>query len=457
MPDAMPPPATLPAMPVAATERITALDATRGAAVLGILLMNIWAFAGPQGFFDYPVAVADWGGAPVATWAVVHTLFEGSQRALFSLLFGAGMLLMVGHLERSAPGVRPGRIYYRRVGWLIVIGLVDAFVLLWPADILFTYGLCGLVLYPFRRLRPAALVAIALAVMALNAGLRVADLREAEALQATYAEVQGRDAATLPPDEAKAVEAWERIESRARPDLRSPQVQESLRVTAEGPLGEFFLERARTSLILQTVVALNAWLLDALAMMFLGMAAVRAGLFTAGASGRTLALLVVAGYGLGLPLSLAETLALLRTDFDPIIDRQYLVVYDLRRLGMAAGHLGVILWIARQPRWQALTARVAAVGRMALSNYLAHSVLGAFIFYAIGLGLYGRFTGLYLYGVVALVWALQLAWSPWWLARYRFGPAEWLWRSMTYRQRQPFRRAAPVAMAASAGTSGTAP
>jgi uncharacterized protein len=441
MPDATPPSATQPAVPVAASERILSLDATRGAAVLGILLMNIWAFAGPQGFFDYPVAVADWGGAPVVTWAIVHTLFEGSQRALFSLLFGAGMLLMVGHLERSAPDASPGRIYYRRVGWLIVIGLVDAFVLLWPADILVTYGLCGLVLYPFRRLRPAWLVAIAVAIMALNAGLRVADLQEGRALQATYAEVQGRDAATLSPAETEAVAAWERIQARARPDLSSPQVQESLRVTAEGPLGAFFTERARTSLILQTVVALNAWLLDALAVMFLGMAALRAGLLTGGASGRTLALLVVAGYGIGLPLSLAETLALLRTDFDPIVDKQYLVVYDLRRLGVAAGHLGVLLWITRQPRWRAVTTRVAAVGRMALSNYLAQSVLCGLIFYAVGLGLYGRFTGFYLYLVVALVWTLQLAWSPWWLARYRFGPAEWVWRSLTYGRRQPFRRA----------------
>lgn len=463
MPDAMPPPATpsasLPAVPVAAAERIVALDATRGAAVLGILLMNIWAFAGPQGFFDYPVAVAGWPGAPVVTWAVVHTLFEGSQRALFSLLFGAGMLLMVGHLERSAPGVPPGRVYYRRVGWLIVFGLVDAFVLLWPADILVTYGLCGLVLYPFRRLRPALLVAIAVAIMVLNAGLRVADLEESRALQATYTQVQGRDVATLSPDEAAAVAAWQRILARSRPDLASPTFRESLRVTAEGPFGAFVAERLRSSLILQTVVALNAWLLDALAVMFLGMAALRAGLLTGGATGRTLAVLVVAGYGIGLPLSLAETLALLRTDFDPIVDKQYLVVYDLRRLAMAAGHLGVLLWLARQPRWQGVTNRVAAVGRMALSNYLAQSVLCGFIFYAVGLGLYGRFTGFYLYGVVALVWALQLAWSPWWLARYRFGPAEWLWRSLTYRKRQPFRRApaSPVAMAASAGNSGTGP
>jgi uncharacterized protein len=150
--------------------------------------------------------------------------------------------------------------------------------------------------------------------------------------------------------------------------------------------------------------------------------------------------MIGAGYGLGLPLSLGETLALLGSDFDPLVDRQYLVVYDLRRVAMAAGHLGVILMVVRVAPAAPLVRRLAAVGRMALSNYLAQSILCGLIFYAVGLGLYGRFTGAYLYVVVALVWALQLAWSPWWLARYRFGPAEWLWRSLTYRRRQPLAR-----------------
>ncbi len=434
MPDVVP-------APVAAAERIAALDVTRGAAVLGILLMNIWAFAGPQGFFDYPLAVADWPGAPVATWALVHTLFEGSQRALFSLLFGAGMLLMVEHLERSAPGVSPARVYYRRVGWLIVFGLFDAFVLLWPADILLSYALCGLVLYPFRRLRPPALLAIALAIMGVNAGLRVADVAEGRQLQATYERVSGQDPATLAPDELEAVKEWTKVLDRARPNLQSYELQESLRVMSEGPLAAFWVERLRTSLILQTVVALNAWLLDALAVMFLGMAALRSGLLTGAVSTRTLWVMIGAGYGLGLPLSLGETLALLGSDFDPLVDRQYLVVYDLRRVAVAAGHLGVILMVVRTAPAAPLVRRLAAVGRMALSNYLAQSVLCGLIFYAVGLGLYGRFTGAYLYVVVALVWALQLAWSPWWLARYRFGPAEWLWRSLTYRRRQPLARA----------------
>jgi uncharacterized protein len=432
---------TASAAPVGDAERIQSLDFTRGAAVLGILLMNIWAFAGPQAAFDYPRAVADLGGAPVATWFVIHTLFEGSQRGLFSLLFGAGMLLLVGHLEAGGPAVRPARVYYRRVGLLILIGLIDAFALLWPADILVTYGTCGLLLYPFRRLGAPALVGMALLVMTVNAGVRVADLAEArEGARAAQAVRSLGPGVTVPPEIEASAAKWEKSLARARPDLRRPEARASLQATAAGSLAELWKERARTSLILQTVVALNAWVLDSLAVMFLGMAALRAGLLTRPVATRTLAWLVIAGYGVGLPLSLAETYALLGSDFDPLVHRRFLLVYDARRLGMAAGHLGVLLWYFQRPGGAWLKARLAAVGRMALSNYLGQSLVCGLVFYSVGLGLYGRYTGWHLYVVVALVWALLLAWSPWCLARYRFGPAEWAWRSLTYGRVQPFRR-----------------
>ena len=120
------------ATPLSAADRIQALDTTRGFAVLGILLMNIWSFAGPQSIYDYPVAATDWGGAPLQTWALMHTLFEGSQRALFSMLFGAGMLLMVNRLDERASGGSSARIYYRRLGFLM---LFQSF-----AEVLYTYS-----------------------------------------------------------------------------------------------------------------------------------------------------------------------------------------------------------------------------------------------------------------------------------------------------------------------------
>jgi uncharacterized protein len=149
--------------------------------------------------------------------------------------------------------------------------------------------------------------------------------------------------------------------------------------------------------------------------------------------------MVVFGYGIGLPLAIWETSTLIITDFDPLLKARHLLHYDVRRIAVALGHLGVILSLCRALPTGRVLAKIAAVGRMALSNYLGQSILGGLIFYSIGLGLYGQFTGYYLYLVVALIWAVQIAFSNWWLARFRFGPFEWLWRSMTYARRQPWR------------------
>lgn len=458
-------PAPRPAAPATKAERIQALDATRGFAVLGILLMNIWSFAGPHEISTYPPIAASWGGAPLQTWAIAQTLFEGSQRALFSMLFGAGMLLLVGRLEAGAANTPVARIYYRRLWLLMGFGLFDAFVLMWAADILIIYALCGLLLYPLRRLGTRSLVVCAVIVFAIPATLRTLDWQESTALQAEYAAWQaGPDARSLddampndvtpndmtpddstpgdatPEDATPArIKAWEAKLKRARPDLTAPDVQESIRINREGALGEFIVERVRVSLILQIFVGLKSWFFDALGAMLLGMALFRSGMLTLRAPISSYVGLAVAGYCIGLPIAAWETAALIAADFDPLLKARNLIHYDLRRIAVALGHLGAILLLCRALPASGIVRRIAAVGRMALSNYLGQSILGLLIFSTIGFGWYGRFTGYYLYIVVAGVWAIQIFFSNWWLARFRFGPFEWIWRSLTYRKRQPMR------------------
>lgn len=427
--------------PVSASERIQALDTTRGFAVLGILLMNIWSFAGPHEISEYPISAIDWGGAPLQTWAVMHTLFEGSQRALFSMLFGAGMLLMVTRLQKSAPGAPIGRIYYRRIFLLMVFGLFDAFVLLWPADILLIYGLCGLVLYPLRRLGARPLLLLVIVVFAIPATLRTLDWRESIPIQRQYRQLQTDSAAAqLDETTAEKMKAWAAREQRAHPDLSAPKIRESIRINSSGELGEFVVERLKTSLILQIVVGLKSWVLDALGAMLLGMALFRAGVLTLQAPRSTYVWLVVLGYGIGLPLAAWETSAMIAADFDPLLKLRNLIHYDVRRLAVGLGHLGAILLFCRTWPGSMVAKRLAAVGRMALSNYLGQSILGGLIFYTVGFGLYGRFTGYYLYVVVAGIWVVEILFSNWWLSRYRFGPFEWVWRSLTYGKRQALRR-----------------
>jgi len=428
--------------PVSVAERIDALDTTRGFAVLGILLMNIWSFAGPQAIHDYPLIATDWGGAPLQTWAVTQILFEGSQRALFSMLFGAGMLLMVTRLQASSPAAPIGRIYYRRIFLLMAFGLFDAFVLLWPADILLIYGLCGLFLYPLRRMSARTLLLFAIIVFALHAAIRVSGWQEAIIIQQEYIAMQAGPVAAEQLDEATAarMEAWEKKMERAHPDLADPKIQESIRINSRGSFDEYFINGVKTSLILQIFVGLKSWFLDALGTMLLGMALFRAGVLTLQARRSTYLMLAVIGYGIGFPLAAWETSSMITADFDPILKARNLIHYDVRRIAVGLGHLGAILLFCQVFPGSWVAKRIAAVGRMALSNYLGQSILGALIFSTIGLGLYGQFTGYYLYFFVAGIWAVQIAFSNWWLARYRFGPFEWVWRSLTYRKRQTLRR-----------------
>jgi uncharacterized protein len=131
---------------------------------------------------------------------------------------------------------------------------------------------------------------------------------------------------------------------------------------------------------------------------------------------------------------------LIGSDFDPVLKARNLVHYDFRRMAVGLGHLGLILLFCRNYPHSWLATRIAAVGRMALSNYLGQSILCGLLFYTVGFGLYGQFTGYYLYLVTAGVWIVQIAFSNWWLERHHFGPFEWAWKSLTYRQRQPLRR-----------------
>jgi len=170
------------------------------------------------------------------------------------------------------------------------------------------------------------------------------------------------------------------------------------------------------------------------------MALYRLGVLTGAASTRTYLLMVLIGYGLGLAVNLYETSTLERAGFavDALI-RSYLT-YDLGRAPMTLGHIGLIALLCRVSALRAVTRTLAAAGQMALTNYLAQSIICLFVFTGAGFALFGELERYQLYYVVAAIWMTQLVWSPLWLARFRFGPAEWLWRSLTYWRKQPLLR-----------------
>lgn len=429
--------------PVSAAERIQTVDLVRGMALLGILMMNIPGF----GYLDTGMAavVKDTGSRDFFAYAFVGTAFEGTMRALFSMLFGAGMVLFATNKPEAGDGPAVVEYYYRRLLWLVLFGLFDAYILHWRGDILFMYGLMGMLLYPFRKLKPIWLIGLAVACMVTGVFKNESwqgNLRESRAgyLQAVKLEKEGKKpSARLMEQKA----SWERVEARTKPD---PKADAKTLKEMRGNYASVF-----THLMPQNAggevwyVYHGAW--DMLGMMFLGMALLGLGFFSNKLPTDTYKTILLLGYGIGLPISWFYMQYTAEMYLDPAaaVDTYRLspnVIYDLRRGLLALGHASLLLLVFRSQWVPWLMKSLTAVGQMAFTNYLSHSIICSLFFHGYGFGNYGKLAYYQLYYVVAAVWVFQLIVSPIWLTYFRFGPFEWLWRSLTYWSPQPMRRVA---------------
>ena len=400
--------------PVAETGRIDAIDVLRGFALLGILVMNIQSFAMPQAAYFNPTAYGDLEGANLHVWLVGRMFADQKFMTIFSMLFGAGIVLMA---ERAEVRGGAGRVHYRRMGWLLVIGLLHAH-LLWFGDILFTYAVCGMAVYPLRRLSPGRLIALGTALLAVTSVLTVA-----AGLSLPYWPEDARAALTD--------EGW-------RPPPAA--IEAELAVYRGGWLAQL-PARSSAAFGFQTFILAFWAFWRAGGLMLIGMALFKRGVFSAQRSPRFYAGLIAAAVLAGLPLQ-AYGLAL---DFARgwqvwsfFIGLQF---NYWPSIAVSLGYVGAVMLACRTPSLRGLTRPFAAVGQTALTNYLLQTVLCTTIFYGHGLGLFGSVDRAGQMGVAAGIWALQLAASPLWLRRFRFGPVEWAWRSLTYGERQPLRRA----------------
>jgi uncharacterized protein len=409
--------------PVTSAERIVTLDTIRGVALFGILLVNITAFGLPAAYVD-PSNSGGSEGASLYAWLATQLFFEGTQRSLFALLFGAGVILLTSRMEARGAGIEVADIYYRRNIWLVVFGIVHAYVLLWDGEILFQYGIVALFLFPLRRALPRTLVALGAGALLISFAWLLAD----------YVEIRDLAAAS---EEAWAIDAWEDELEDAKPD------EEQLREAIDERIGSYWtFMKANAS----QVAEMQSWdfyrytFLDVFAMMVFGMALFKLGLLTERLPLKIYWLMILVGYGVGLTANVHEARTILEAEFGVLAFARADVTYDVGRVGVTAGHLGLLLLWCRSGRTGWLKTGLAAVGRLALTNYVMHSVICLFVFSGIGLGLYGRLQRHELYVVVAGICLFQLIVSPIWLARFRFGPAEWLWRSLTYRNKLDFRK-----------------
>lgn len=416
--------------PTSFSERIHILDTTRGIAVLGILLLNITGFGLPFAYED----PTNWGGhegKDLIAWRTVSLFFEGTMRGLFTLLFGAGVVLFLQRHRSRDPHGPVAKLYYRRTVCLILFGLINSYIFLWDGDILFYYGVTGLILYFFSNLSPRILILCAAVAMAAQTSATIYEYSNYHEVQqaAEVARQAQHDATTLTPAEHAALTEYLSIQQEFKPSHL--QLQYLIEAVRESYTSAFHYV-AQRAFFVQTSFFFRHGFGDVFSFMLLGMALLKMGVLTGAAPRRAYAWMAVVGYTLGLTVNAFETVSYERSGFSvDVLMRSYLT-YDLGRLPMTLGHVGAIMLIHRYGVLVKTQQVFAAVGRMALTNYLAQSVICMFLFTGAGLALYGQLERHELYYIVLAIWLAQLLWSPLWLSRFQFGPAEWVWRKMTY-------------------------
>jgi uncharacterized protein len=391
----------MPIEPSTSPERVESIDVLRGMALFGVVVVNVHTL------FRLPILERIRGAAVSScpldrvTDLVIDGLLEFKAVTIFSFLFGAGMAVQSARI--SARGGRAGFFLFRRMAWLLVFGLVHLF-LIWNGDILALYAVCGWLLAPFAGRSPATLAMCGAALLAAQEILP----------------------SPLPfPSDA----------------VQSELIAQARRVYSSGGFGEVLRFRAREAVVL--MIPLVASILPRTAgLMLLGMASWRAGVLQdPRRHARLLRTVCAAGALLGGALTVNR------------LSRHFGVAPPWPALPGAASAAplllaaaygsGLLLWLSG--RHAVALPGFAAAGRMALTNYLAQSIVLGVLFYGYGLGWFGRLGAAAAACVAAAVYSAGLWASRSWLSRYRFGPFEWLWRSLTYRRRQPMRIEARLA------------
>jgi uncharacterized protein len=403
---------TTAAQPVAEGDRIVALDVLRGFALLGILVMNIQAFSMPSAAYPNPAAYGVLTGIDGAVWIVSHVLTDQKFMSIFSMLFGAGICLFADRAQ--AKGDSAARLHYRRTLILLGVGLLHGYLLFY-GEILTQYSLCALWAFLLRNKSPRTLLVLAGVLVVIPTVITI---------------FAGASIPFMPEEARQGMAAgW------------APPPHE-IAATVDGMRGSFLellATRAKTTVLLQTLVfvVVLGWRITA--MMLLGMALYKTGVITGERD--------VAWYrrvaAVALPIGLVVAAWGVFENFAHGWSFDYSMFFGSipnywASIPMALGYIALVMIAFKRRVLVRVQDRLAAVGQMAFTNYIAQSVICVLLFNV--LGLYGEVSRAQQLLFVLAIWTLQLWYSPRWLSRYRYGPLEWLWRSATYGHAPPLRR-----------------
>lgn len=399
-------PPSLRESPVSATARIGSLDVLRGFAVLGILVMNIQSFAMVGSAYMNPTSWGDMSGANGIIWHASHVLADSKFMALFSILFGAGIVLV--SQRRQSAGKSPAALHYRRMLGLLGIGLIHAY-LFWYGDILVPYAICGSIVFVVWSVRARWLVlgSISLLIIGVLSILLIGFSLEFMP-EKDHQEMQDTVWAPTPAEIDKEL------------------------ATYRGPWLPQLAHRAETTIMIQTAgLFMLSWRITGL--MLLGMALLKTGFLSGRSTNRTYFSVLIVGSLIGFPLvswgitrNAAANWSMNFSMFSGTLPNYFASIL------IALAYVAGIQLLLRSAIRRVLVDWLAPVGRMALTNYLSQTLLCTLIFYGHGLALFGSVNRRQQLIIVVAIWIVQILFSKFWMARFRFGPCEYAWRAMTY-------------------------
>ena len=429
--------------PVRPKDRIDVLDIIRGIAILGIFFMNIPFMAGPVSALFGDVRSMGWSAADQNVWLIIETFWEGTQRGMLEFLFGAGLMVTAAKAMEGDGPVAVADLYIRRNLWLLAFGLLDIFALLWPGDILHTYALCALALFPFRKLRVRWLLTIGLALATLQlVGGAVGYAKRVQTQQTYQVAVQKQSQGQkLSKAETEAVKEWkEHVDSIAGRDPFLAKMVKDETKGRSGSMGDYAGFMISSYVLFVSKGALMFGVAEAFGTMLIGIALWKLGFIQGKRSTRDYVIVLVLAYGFGLTARYVGGLE--RMTFAPG-PKTIWMTGELARLAVSLGHVAAINLLVRVAAGGKLLAPFKAAGQMAFSLYFLEQIIGVWIMFSpIGLHLPGAQGWAWLAWQALIVVVALLILANLWMRYFVSGPLEWLWRSLAYCRKQPFRRRA---------------
>ena len=405
--------------PTNLNNRIETLDVLRGFAVLGILLLNILMFGQVSFYYLNPSVIegtlTDW-----IIWALIDISAEGAMRALFSILFGAGVLLFTKN--------KPASFHFKRSLWLLFFGIVDAYFLLWFGDILILYALISFVLYFFKELKPQTLLIISIVLLAFNSLISFGTVKLLHEIK----DIDQKNTIfnlKISEDEKKdLIELRDLVYGVFNPT--PDDIRKELNQRKESYISAFKWNMHEKNLAIKSYIFSSFW--DVISVMILGMSLFKYRILQGGLSSLFYLRLTIVGFLVGFSVNSFEVWSAFDSNNSIFASRITSLTYDVGRLGMAFSYLGLIILIIKFDKALKFRYHLSNVGKMALTNYLLQSIFGLILFSGAGFSLVGELSRSQLYIVVFCIWIYQLSFSSWWMSRYNFGPFEWIWRGLTY-------------------------